>query len=162
MEMPVFKIKRPRDCTKDELKQFYKLVAEGGQVNTEGLDKKILECKFLGFCYVGEELASIAAIKIKPSDQISQIFTKAKARKTDNLPILELGYCFTNHHHRGKKYNSTLNDKVLEKIQDKNVFATTGNPIMIHYFEDRGFKLVGEPYPGNFSPLIYVYAKSAI
>jgi len=159
MEKPQFIIRRPQDCSKAEIRQFEKLVIEGGQVRTEGLDKKILDCKLLGFCYVNKELASIAAIKIKPINQIQEIFKKTQTKEKENLPKLELGYCFTNHHHRGKKFNSALNDRILEAVTRKPVFATTGNPIMAHYFESRGFDLIGKPYKGNFSPLIYLYVK---
>ena len=159
MDNPKIIIKRPQDCTKSDIQQFEKLVVEGGQVNTDGLDKKILDCKLLGFCYANKELASIAAIKIKPVDQIRDIFKKTQSTKINKLPKLELGYCFTNHHHRGKKFNSTLNDRILETVKGESVFATTGNPIMIHYFESRGFDLIGKPYKGNFSPLIYLFVK---
>lgn len=159
MEEPHFIIRRSQDCSKAEISQFEKLVVEGGQVNTDGLDKKILDCKLLGFCYVNKELASIAAIKIKPTDQIREIFKKTQTAKINNMPKLELGYCFTNHHHRGKKFSSTLNDRILEAVKGESVFATTGNPIMVHYFESRGFDLIGKPYKGNFSPMIYLFVK---
>jgi hypothetical protein len=159
MESPKIIIKRPKLCGQDELLKFKNLVLEGGQVNAERLDEKIKDCEYLGFCYVGNELASIAAIKNKESSYFIGLCAKASAEAPKEIPHYELGYCFTNHHHRGKKFSSTLNDRILEAVKGESVFATTGNPIMIHYFESRGFDLIGKPYKGKFSPLIYLFVK---
>jgi hypothetical protein len=160
MESPKIIIKKPKLCSQDELLKFKNLVLDGGQVNAVGLDEKIKDCEHLGFCYVGNELASIAAIKNKESSYFIGLCAKASAEAPKEIPRYELGYCFTNHHHRGKKYNSRLNDALLDKIKGKSIFATTGSLIMIRYFESRGFKLIGDPYKGNYNPLIYLYLKS--
>ena len=161
MEEPKIIIKRPRDCSKDEQLSFKHLVVEGGQVKPEGLDRKISECKFLGFCYVGNELASIAAIKTKDESYFNGLCEKASAELPDKSPTLELGYCFTNHHHRGKKYNSRVNDALLEKIKGHEVFATTAHDSMHSYFVIRNFKKVGKPYDGTYNKGIVLYLKNS-
>ena len=160
MDNPKIIIKRPQDCTKSDIKQFEKLVVEGGQVNTDGLDKKIKECMFLAFCYANNELASIAALKNKSAEYVESVYAKTGEANSKSLPLIEIGYCFTNHHHRGKKYNSNLVDKLLLKVKDKSVFATTGNPVMKSFFEKRGFRRVGKPYAGIYNKDIILYFKN--
>lgn len=42
-------IKKPSDCTKEELDEFIKLVSSCGQVAINGLEARIKNCKALGF-----------------------------------------------------------------------------------------------------------------
>jgi hypothetical protein len=160
MESPKIIIKRPKLCSQDELLKFKNLVLEGGQVNAVGLDEKIKDCEYLGFCYVGNELASIAAIKNKESSYFIGLCAKASAETPKEIPRYELGYCFTNHHHRGKKYNSRLNDALLDKIKGKSIFATTAHDSMHNYFINRNFIRLGNPYDGVYNKGIVLYLKT--
>jgi predicted GNAT family N-acyltransferase len=160
MENPTIIIKRPKDCAKSELQKFEQLVVEGGQVKPDGLDEKVRGCMFLAFCFVGNELASVAALKNKAREYVESLYDKTGTSNKEDLPLIEIGYCFTNHHHRGKKYNSLLVDSLLQKAKGKLVFATTGNPIMKSFFEKRGFQKVGNPYDGVYNKDIILYIKN--
>lgn len=152
-------IKKPSDCSPEELQSFESLVRLSGQVWTDGLMDRIKSCVLLGFCYKDSELVSISAIKSKNAEYVRKQIFKTTSDYSGIISSLELGYCFTAEQHRGSGYNSKLNDALLERLNGESVFATTGNLAMQHYFESRGFDKIGKPYPGKYNSQLVLYIK---
>ncbi len=160
LEEPTFVIKAPSECSEEELSNFEQLVLEAKQVNPENLTQKIQECLLLAFCYSGDKLIGIRAIKRKPKEQIVEIFKKAGISTNVPLPELEIGYAYIRPEHRGKKYASLLLDQILEKVEGEYLFATTGKDQVRGYLASRGFETIGNPYPGVYNDLIYLMVKN--
>jgi predicted GNAT family N-acyltransferase len=151
-------IKRPSDCTKEELSDFLKLVSAGGQVTTNGLEKRILNCKALGFYYVGNKLVGVSAIKQKDVETVNRTLKKANV-KTDRIPTLELGYSYTIPKFRGQGINKKLNNRLLGLIDDEKIYATTGNETMRNYLKESGFKKVGDSFKGRSNETLDYFEK---
>ncbi len=143
-------IKKPTDCTNEELEHFKKLVLAGGQVSANGLEARIRKCKALGFFYVDNELIGVSAIKQKGKESVNRTQEKAKI-KGKEIPTLELGYSYTKPEFRGQGINKKLNDGLLELIADEKIYATTDNDTMREYLATNGFKKIGESFKGNFN-----------
>ena len=152
-------IKNPLECSKEELDKFEKLVLLGGQVSPEGLRKRILKCRYLGLCYIENEIVSISAIK-KPSHlKIKRTIEAAKIKKAE-VPTCELGYLVTKEGFRGKGINSDINNSLLDKLEkDDRVFATTSNDHIRKYLITKGFKKIGEPFEGKYNEVLDYYEK---
>jgi len=151
-------IKKPSDCTKEELDKFMKLVSCGGQVTTNGLEARIKKCKALGFYYVDGELVGVSALKQKDEETVKRTLKKAKV-KTDNVPILELGYSYTKPKFRGQGINKMINDGLLGLVERERIYATTDNDTMRKYLKARGFKKVGDSFKGNFNETLDYFEK---
>jgi predicted GNAT family N-acyltransferase len=151
-------IKKPADCTKEELNEFIRLVSSGGQVATNGLEERIRNCKALGFYYVNNELAGVSAIKQKGKEIVKRTLKKAKV-ETDNIPTLELGYSYTKPKFRGQGINKKINDGLLELIDQDKIYATTDNDTMRNYLKNKGFKKVGESFLGQFNETLDYFEK---
>lgn len=152
-------IKKPIDCSQEELELFQSLVLLGGQVDPNGLKERIANCKLLGFYYNDKnELIGISAIKFKSSNSVKA--TKAKAEISDNLnPQLELGYSVTKKEFRGQGVNRAINDKLLEAIKGEKVYATTDNDTMRHYLIEKGFIKKGKSFKGKYNQSLDYFEK---
>ena len=152
-------VKRPEDCSKEELDKFHDLVLSGGQVLREGLKERILKCKFLGLCYIDNEIVGVSAIKQPDESKTKRILKKAKVEKT-NIPQLELGYCVTTKEFRRQGINQKMNNSLLDKLEsNENIYATTDNDTMRRYLSSRGFRKNGESFAGRENPLLDYYEK---
>ncbi len=152
-------IKKPTDCTEDELNNFKNLVIEGGQVDSTGLENRINQCKFLGFFYNDKkELVGISAIKTKTKHSVEAI--KLKAGISDGkLPIYELGYSVTKQNFRGQGINRAINDKLLEAAKTIDIYATTDNDTMRKYLIERGFSKKGKSFKGRYNENLDYFEK---
>jgi RimJ/RimL family protein N-acetyltransferase len=152
-------IKKPSDCTKEELESFENLVLLGGQVDPIGLQTRIKNCKLLGFYYSGNnELIGISAIKQKNKVSVERI--KNKAKVSDNeIPTVELGYSVTKVEFRGKGINKEINDVLLENVQDEKIYATTDNDTMRKYLIDKGFTKKGKSFKGTYNENLDYFQK---
>lgn len=152
-------IKKPKDCSKEELELFKNLVLEGGQVNPDGLEKRIRSCRLLGFYYnEKEELVGVSALKLKPRNSVEAI--KSKAQVTDNvIPQVELGYSVTKKEFRGQGINKTINDKLLDGIGGEKIYATTDNDSMRKYLTKKGFIKKGVSFKGKYNDNLDYYEK---
>jgi hypothetical protein len=151
-------IKKPSDCTKEELNEFMKLVSSGEQVAINGLEARIKNCKALGFYYIDQELVGVSAIKQKGQEAVKRILEKAKI-ETDDIPILELGYSCTKPKFRGQGINKTINDGLLELFDQEKVYATTDNDTMRKYLKAKGFKKIGSSFKGRFNETLDYFEK---
>ena len=153
-------VKKPKDCTDEELTKFRQLVQFGGQVEPNGLADRILNCRFLGLCFINDDLVGVSAIKQPSEIKTKRIKERAKIHN-ETLPQFELGYSVTKVEFRGQKINSRLNDKLLEEM-DKNgiIYATTNNNAMRNFLISRGFKRLGESFEGSFNIILDYYEKT--
>jgi ribosomal protein S18 acetylase RimI-like enzyme len=148
----VFKqvVKKPIECSSEELELAKKLVLAGKQVAADGLDERLMKCKALGFFYADNELVGVSAIKEKREESVKRTQKKAKI-KGKEIPTLELGYSYTKPEFRGQGINKKLNDELLELVANKKIYATTDNDTLRKYLATKGFKKIGESFKGNFN-----------
>lgn len=151
-------IKKPTDCSKEELESFKKLVLEGGQVAANGLEKRIKNCKYLGLYYVDNELVGVSAIKKKDKEVVKRALCKAQIITTD-VPTLELGYSYTKPDFRRQGINKKINDGLLELVDGEKIYATTDNDIMRKYLSNKGFKKVGKSFKGRLNKTLDYFEK---
>ena len=144
-------VKKPTDCTQEEIELFKNLVLSGGQVDPFGLEARIKNCRLLGFYYSNrKELIGVSAIKQKDKDSVKQTRAKAKILEGE-IPTTELGYSVTKVEFRGKGINRIINDKLLEEIKDEKIYATTDNDAMRKYLTQSGFTKKGRSFKGTYN-----------
>uniref|UniRef100_A0A6M3K7J7 Putative acetyltransferase n=1 Tax=viral metagenome TaxID=1070528 RepID=A0A6M3K7J7_9ZZZZ len=143
-------IKSPKECTKEELDSFYKLVIKGGQVITGGLRRSINNAYLLAFYYDGDKLVSIRGVKRPNRGYVEYVFDNAGVPELANKYKYETGWAFTIPSHRRKGIGSFAYTKMLEKSKGVKIFATTreGNVAPQKILKKNGFKRLGEPYEG--------------
>ncbi|WP_443937915.1 hypothetical protein [Pedobacter sp. MW01-1-1] len=156
-----YTLKQPADCSLLELFCFYLLVTKGGKVSRAELHQKIYSCQLLAFCYLGDTLIAISAIKRPSSEYINLVHQKAKIVQSKEDYYLEIGYSYTEPAHRRKGISSTLKEMLLDTIRAHKgpVFATTATPSSQHFLVRKGFEAVGMPYQGIFDANIIYYEK---
>lgn len=155
-------IKKPTQCNETELKDFEKLVIDGGQVELEGLLDRIKQCHLLAFGYSADKkLIGVSALKQKTKDSVERIQLKANVSSSE-VPVIELGYSVTSKEFRGLGINKKLNDLLLEQIGNVSIFATTDNDAMRKYLPSRGFSKKGDSFKGKYNDhLEYLEKKKA-
>ena len=152
-------IKKPKDCSKEELELFKKLVLAGGQVDPNGLEGRIRDCRLLGFYYDDEkELVGVSALKSKSPNSVEIIKAKAEI-SDDEIPKFELGYSVTKKEFRGQGINRTINDKLLDEISGEKIYATTDNATMRKYLIEKGFAKKGKSFKGKYNENLDYYEK---
>lgn len=153
------KILRPENCTKEELDSFKKLILLGGQVDSNGLENRILTCHLLAFCYSeNDELIGISALKNKNTNSVKLIRDKANF-SDEEIPTKELGYSVTKAEHRGKGINSSLNNQLLDNLNGNKLFATTDNDTMRKYLISKGFSKKGQSFKGKYNTNLEYFEK---
>lgn len=149
-------IKKPNECSGEELEKIKNVILEGSQVANEGLERRILNCKLIGLYYVRNDLVGVSAIKQPAINYIERILRKAKI-KGESIPQFELGYSVTLEKYRGRGINKEINDSLLESFSSKNIFATTDNETMKTYLENKGFKKKGISFKGFYNENLVYY-----
>ncbi|WP_316833235.1 hypothetical protein [Pedobacter aquatilis] len=154
----VFEVKKPADCSMTELHHFYRLVRMGNKVSAADLHQKISNCDYLAFCYQGEVLIGISAIKRPEASYLKLVFAKAGISRSVDGRIQEIGYSFTVHDFRRKGIGSTLKTLLLNKIigYEGLLFSTTASQSSQRFLQANGFVPCGHAYDGIFdSDIIY-------
>lgn len=153
-------IKQPSQCSKQELKDFYDLMVQSGEVTLTGLETRIKKSYQLGFIYIDNELACIAALKNPSASYRWKITTKSNVVLLKDKFPYELGWIFTSQKHRGKNLSFILCETLLRKTSS-GVFATTNdqNSAMKHILNKLKFKHVGDKYKSMKSGYIMLYVK---
>ena len=145
----LLKIKKPQDCSENELIAFYELAIKAEQVNKAGLKDRIRNCLLIGFCYYEDLLIGISAIKVPIKTYKYKIFTKAGIKKEASLFNFELGYSFTEEKFRGRQISYNLNKRLVNELPSNGIYATTANPGMKRILKNIGFTENGKPYKGE-------------
>lgn len=152
-------IKKPIDCSNEELELFKNLVLAGGQVDPNGLENRIKNCKLLGFYYNDQkELVGVSALKSKSPNSVKIVKSKAKI-SGKGMPKLELGYSVTKKEFRGRGINRALNDKLLNEISGEKIYATTDNDTMRKYLIEKGFTKKGKSFKGRYNENLDYFEK---
>lgn len=144
-------IKKPDECSEEELTEFHKKVIKGGKVSLIGLLAKIKNCEFLAFCYFENNLIGVSSIKKPIQSYVENIISKAKLdRKFSDLSF-EIGYSFTELEFRKNGISRELKQNLLEEMQSKKgiIFSTTAIPSSQKFLKDNGFEKRGESYNGE-------------
>ena len=155
-------VTKPGDITKEELVKVHDLVLSGGQVSRVGLMERIIECRYLGLCYLDDKLIAVSAIKQPSESKTKRILEKAKIKNTI-VPKLELGYCVTKNEFGKQGINKNINDQLLDKLENgEKIYSTTNNDTIRKYLSSNGFLKVGESYEGKKNILLDYFERSDI
>lgn len=116
-------VKNPVECNSKEIDAFYKLLLSGGQITNVGLKNLIKRAKLLGFCYINDALAGIAAIK-NPDEiyKVHKFKITGLAEETAKYQ-LEYGWAATKDKYRGWGICQVLTKKLLNEAGPENIYA---------------------------------------
>ncbi|HHD2942138.1 MULTISPECIES: GNAT family N-acetyltransferase [Enterobacter cloacae complex] len=154
-------VKNPTCCSNTEIARFEALVNEGGEVESAGLQKRILRAELLIFIYDNDDqIVAVGAIKNPNEGYKSTIFEKSGASGQEQYDF-ELGWLYVAEIARGKGYGRILMELICKQLADKSCFATTreNNVAMQYLFNNFGFSHLGKPYKstrGKHSLTLYV------
>ncbi|NRT13607.1 hypothetical protein [Flavobacterium sp. 14A] len=144
-------IKKPEECSEEELAEFHKKVIKSGKVLLIGLLPRIKNCAFLAFCYFENNLIGISSIKKPTQSYLEDIISKAKLDRNYNDLNFEIGYSFTEIKFRKNGISRELKQNLLKEMQFKQgiIFSTTAIPSSQKFLKDNGFEKRGESYNGE-------------
>jgi hypothetical protein len=147
----IYKVDSSENFEEEEKNIFIGLLGRQGRVEDPSL-AKFNSCPFVCIVYADKIPVGIGAIK-----QVYKApFDKAGVSNLKSDFDFELGYLFVDpdEKYKGKKIGKSISEKLLEKIEGKNVFATTQeeneNP-MYHILMKFGFSKAGKTYKGRMT-----------
>jgi GNAT superfamily N-acetyltransferase len=144
----VIHILTPGECSAEDLQSFARLVRQGDQVSSAGLESRIAAAAWLGFAWSGRRLAGVAALKIPRSEYRRKVFSAAQASTPARSFQLEFGWAVVLPQFRGLGIAKSLLRELLAKNAATGTFATTNedNRFMQKILQDSGFQLTGQPF----------------
>ena len=143
-----YQVKNPASCSSDQLEEFHKLSMKAEQVDVYGLEARIRNSEILAFCYDSGRLVGISALKNPNSNYKNRVFKKAGISELADNYDFEIGYAYTENEYRGNRINFHLNERLINMVKSRRVYATTANPSMINILKNLGFNPIGKPYQG--------------
>lgn len=152
--------KHPKDCQESEIDAFYSLVAEGGEVITNGLHARIKEAESLVFVRIEGAIVGIGAIKKPSSNYFSSVFNKAEVPFKVPDFTFELGWIYVTPSARGKGLGNKIMIQLTETLGNRICFATTraANQAMESLFKTYSFNQLGKKYKsinGDYFLVLY-------
>ena len=143
-------VKKPLDCAEGEVRDFAKLVEEGGEV-AHGVERRLKTAISLGLVRYEKELIGTAAVKSPIPRYRDSVFRKAKAAVEPGDFALELGWIFLARDHRSKGQMRPLIETLLKANQGFGIFATTrvSNEKMQRILTHQGFVRHGDHYASD-------------
>ncbi|MCK4912142.1 MAG: N-acetyltransferase [Candidatus Omnitrophica bacterium] len=155
-------VKSPKECSKEEINEFIKLVSEGGEVDIRGLEERVQRARNL-FFLKNPHLVAISAIKRFYQQYKNSIFEKAGCSDIANDYKFEMGWMYTKPISRRKGFSRDLLEVMLNQLKGISCYTIVGseNHIMQHMLESHGFNKVGKEYSSsnNISNKINLYIK---
>lgn len=143
------RLKRPTDCTAEELREFERLVRRGFSGSDDTLPTRIRDAELLAFQEtVGGGVVAVAGLK-QPHDRYTgDVFARTGAEVDPAHFELELGWVFVVPDHRRNHLAKDLCGRLVERASGSGVFATTrpDNLPMIGILQDLGFVRTGEAF----------------
>jgi predicted GNAT family N-acyltransferase len=154
-------IKKPSECSENELDSFENLIKKGGEVAVAGLRNRIRKAQWLIFLFEDDKiLAGIAALKEPNIGYKKKVFKKAESHENPDEFIFEVGWIYVEKQFRERKYSRLLLEEALKAAGNKNVYATTreNNEAMKRTNLRYGLEQSGHPYAseeGNYNLILY-------
>ena len=146
---------RPSDFSSDKLNALALMIETGGQVDANELLTKIENCEYVGFFVSAGEMVATAAIKKKTAKSVLNRTLKAGLTYHEKqVPLLELGYCFTKPEARGKGINKLVISALLKRIPGKMIYAVTPDAAMKNILGQNGFEKKGKSFKGSINPVL--------
>lgn len=148
---PEVSIKKPGECTAEELQGFVAFVLAGGEVMTAELNERVRKAEFLVFLSQDGCLKGIAAVKKPAPGHRIRVFQKAHASRQDTAFPFELGWVFVLPSSRGAGFSHKLVNASLSTISGQGIFATsrTDNRAMHRVLKAHGLFSVGQPFTSS-------------
>ncbi len=159
-------VKKPSECSEDELDSFEGLVRKGGEVIGAGLRDRIQNANRLVFLIENDgTLAGIAALKEPIIDYKKKVFKDARSKENPEEFTFEVGWIYVEEQFRGLKYSQTLLKEVLRIAGENRVYATTreSNEAMKRTNLRFDLEQSGHPYKskeGNYNLILYIKRQS--
>jgi GNAT superfamily N-acetyltransferase len=154
-------VKKPSECSENELNSFEDLVKKGGEVAVAGLRNLIKKAKYLIFLFENDRiLAGIAALKEPNIGYKKKVFKKAGSPENPDEFTFEAGWIYVEEKFRAQRYSRLLLEEVLRVGGNRHIYATTreNNEAMkrtnLHYgLEQSGHSYASEE--GNYNLILY-------
>lgn len=155
-------IKEPSEFSEREIEDFFLLAKKGGEVDLHGLVKRIKKAICLAFHYEQDKPIGIVGLKQSNENYKNRVFRNAGVPKEAKKYSSEIGWAYTDCGHRGKGICTILVQKILEKFESENIYATvrTDNAAMHKILEKTGFSRIGKPYQGRKSNYIQLFVRT--
>jgi len=142
-------VKKPSDCSSDELTVFKQLLLAGDEVDNASLVARIQAAVCLVFHFTDNgRIVSISALKTPGNSYRAKVFKQAKSsERADDFPF-ELGWLFVVEEYRNRGLSRLLAERALKLAEQKNVFAITriDNVPMCRTNTRLCFQQSGDPY----------------
>ena len=141
--------KRPGDCTDVELADFRALVLAGGEVEREGLERRILKkAEWLILLRENACLVSIGALKRPDGSHRHDIGERSGIKVTASDYPFEYGWVFVLPSSRGSHYSYFLTETAVSLAKGQGLFATARveNGAIHKALEKNKFIKLGEPF----------------
>ena len=138
----------PEVCNEDKFNTFLKLVEKGGEVISNSLKDRIKNAELLAFCYIGEQLVGVGALKNPAKTYKEKSFRKAGYPEEAENFKYEFGYLYVEEEYRKHGVGKGIWAALKNKIDAKEVFATVReeNKIMVSFLKKYGFEKLGNNY----------------
>lgn len=153
-------VKKPSECTPDELNTFQKLVEEGGEVTPHRLRERIEQAAALVFINDSGCIA-VGSIKQPNNSYKEDVFAKAGVAKESKFFNYELGWLYVKPEARGVGLGHRLMRAVIAYLGGTSCYATTreNNDSMRHLLSQYNFTRLGSPYPSKNGYSLVLYTK---
>jgi GNAT superfamily N-acetyltransferase len=163
---PLVILKRPRDCSDQELEGYAALVLRGDEVIKQGLGERIRQAAVLTFAFQESRLVGVAALKTPADGYRTGVFRKAGAAERSKAGDLELGWVFVLADYRGRGVARRVVTNTLDAADGAGVFATTRseNDAMRTLLEAQQLVRAGQPYRstrGDYELILFSRSASA-
>ena len=150
------------ECSEDEFYAFEKLVIDGGEVNSAGLQNRIKNAYFLAWALDDTgEMIGVAALKRPSKDYRATVFRKSQTKEEAKRYEKELGWIFVRKEFRRKGLATKLVDELLGAETPKSIYATARelNDPMLPLLKNFGFVQSGGQYSsteGDYDLVLYI------
>lgn len=152
----------PSLCQNEAIDTFLSMVSSGGEVDTQDLEKRVMDARVLAFAYYDDEVAGVGALKKPKQNYAKRVFSNAGTQERSGDYPLELGWIYVKPAYRGRKIATMIVSDLLEYRNGESVFLTaTTNGHIIRVIVRHGFQSSGNSYLSSIDPnkQIQLYVK---
>src|SRR5229473_564528 len=124
--MPHIERRRPVECSEEQLASFKRFVLAGGEVRSQGLDKRIRNAEWLTFAFDHSgTLVGIGALKRPVNPYKSNVFRMAGLEGYSKNYLYEIGWIFVSPNSRDQGYCTTIVKEILNLTANESLYATS-------------------------------------